>query len=74
MSTPKKYELQSPIKQLRVERYDGLTHHNSGWRVWLTADKNFANGTFIFLTDVGSVERITWHADGSESILEMEGA
>ena len=73
---PQRVPLQSPIKQLRVE-YDvgkfGIKWKaiDSGWRIWLTANKEFTLGTFLRLRDDGMIQRITWHEDGTETIFEI---
>jgi len=63
---PRKIDLQSPIKDLRIE------YGNSEWMIWLTANKDWTCGTFIELNDGdGSIRRITWHPDGTETIFEV---
>jgi hypothetical protein len=81
---PLRFELPSPAKQLRVERYIGYAddhpkglglpttmHMEPCWRLWLTANGDFTLGTFIQLLDNGTVNRVTWHEDGTESVLEV---
>lgn len=68
MVTPRRVPLQSPIKQLRVE-YGYADGHI--WRIWLTANGDFTLGTFIELGYGGSIKRITWHPDGTESVFEV---
>ena len=59
---PRKIDLQSPIRDLRVERVMG------SWRIWLTANGDWSLGTFIELDDdTDRIERVTWHSDGTES-------
>ena len=58
---PMKFLLQGGIKQLRVEKSD------TGWMIWLNANGNFTLGTFLELDDDGTINRVTWHPDGSES-------
>jgi hypothetical protein len=65
MITPKRIPLQSPIRQLRV------SHTNRGWQLWLTANGDFSLGTFIQLCDNGTINRVTWHEDGTESVFEV---
>ena len=61
---PMKFLLQGGIKQLRVEKTD------NGWMIWLNANGNFTLGTFLELANNGTINRITWHPDGSESKFE----
>ncbi len=76
---PLRFELPSPARQLRVERVDEyLTHEDerilligSHWRLWLMANGDFTLGTFIQLLDNGVVNRVTWHENGTETILEV---
>jgi ABC-type enterobactin transport system permease subunit len=63
---PMRVPLDNHIKQLRVE------HSNSEWRLWLMANGDFTNGTFLQLLDNGSINRVTWHPDGTESVLEIK--
>jgi hypothetical protein len=66
MKIPQRVALQSPIKQLRVDRIIG------GWRIWLTANSDWSLGTFIELNnDTDSINRITWHPDGTETVFEV---
>ncbi len=59
---PRKIDIQSPIRDLRVERVMG------SWRIWLTANGDWSLGTFIELDDdTDKIERVTWHSDGTES-------
>ena len=76
---PLKFELPSPAKQLRVERVmpkmkvkePWLSGH---WRLWLMANSDYSLGTFIQLVDSGTINRITWHEDGTETIFEVKNA
>lgn len=68
MKIPRKIWLQSPIRDLRVER----SVHKSGWIIWLAANKDFTLGTYIILYDDGRIQRETIHPDGSVTILEIE--
>lgn len=61
--TPTKVSIQSPIRDLRVER-DIIAYR---WRIWITANGDFTCGTFIELLDDGTIQRVTWHNDGTES-------
>jgi hypothetical protein len=70
MITPKRVPLQSPIRQLRVSRVDTETS-NGYWQLWLTANGDFSLGTFIQLCDNGTINRVTWHEDGTESVFEV---
>ena len=42
------------------------------WRLWLMANGDFTLGTFIQLLDNGKINRVTWHEDGTESVLEVK--
>jgi hypothetical protein len=69
---PLRFELPSPAKVLRVERYmqiGGDMMSMTGWRMWLTANGDFTLGTFIQLCDNGDINRVTWHPDGTEDIF-----
>lgn len=35
------------------------------------ANGDFTLGTFIQLLDNGNVNRVTWHEDGTETVLEI---
>jgi hypothetical protein len=65
--TPLKINIQSPIRDLRVDYSD---KHNC-WRIWLTANGDFTLGTFIQLDNNSTVHRVTWHPDGTESIFDI---
>ena len=65
---PMKFTLQGGMRVLRVER-----DKDGGWMIWLNANKDFSIGTFIQLCCDGAVQRITWHADGSESHFNLIG-
>ena len=72
---PLRFELPSPARCLRVERVRSpWKHHDPGshWRLWLMANGDFTLGTFIQLLDNGKVNRITWHADGTETVFEVK--
>ncbi len=80
---PLRFELPSPAKCLRVERAHEIeaaewgkphtrTIGKNHWRLWLMANGDFTLGTFIQLLDNGKVNRVTWHEDGTESILEVK--
>jgi len=75
---PLKFDLPGRIKQLRVERvnldwkkppYEIQQGH---WRLWLMANGNFTLGTFIQLNDDGTINRVTWHEDGTESVFKVK--
>ena len=74
---PLRFELPSPARQLRVERiahrsYYGLGQYVTGcWRLWLTANGDFSLGTFLQLMDNGAINRVTFHEDGTETILQI---
>lgn len=72
---PIRFELPSPAKVLRVERVLDEIHaglHYSHWRLWLMANGDFSLGTFIQLLDNGDINRVTWHPDGTETVLELK--
>lgn len=76
---PLKFELPSPAKQLRVERVMCQTGTdikivNPCWMIWLMANSDYSLGTFIQLLDSGTINRITWHEDGTETIFEVKNA
>ena len=64
---PLKFELPSPARQLRVERIE-----DSHWKIWLTANGSFTLGTFLQLCDNGSINRTTWHEDGTETVFNIK--
>jgi hypothetical protein len=68
---PLRFELPSPARQLRVEREMGSNWGDGHWRIWLMANGNFTLGTFIQLLDNGTVNRVTWHEDGTETVREV---
>jgi hypothetical protein len=69
---PLRFELPSPARQLRVERVQSIHQpHECSWRLWLMANGDFTLGTFIQLLDNGVVNRVTWHEDGTETVLEI---
>ena len=72
---PLKVNLQSPIRDLRVDHFDqevfGRRSPVRCWRIWLTANGDFTLGTFIQLNNNGTVQRVTWHPDGTESIFDI---
>ncbi|KKL75427.1 hypothetical protein LCGC14_2054980 [marine sediment metagenome] len=83
---PLRFELPSPAKCLRVERVDANDYYaedpmtginvfgtdmSGHWRLWLMANGDFTLGTFIQLLDNGKVNRVTWHEDGTETVLEI---
>ena len=71
---PLRFELPSPARQLRVERVHGIDidMEYGYWRLWLMANGDFTLGTFIQLLDNGVVNRVTWHEDGTETVLEIK--
>lgn len=68
---PIRVPLQSPIKQLRVE-YRDTGYRDWVWRIWLTANGDFSLGTCIELGGYGSIKRVTYHEDGTESIFDIK--
>jgi hypothetical protein len=71
---PQRVALQSPIRQLRVEHEFSPEASEGVWRVWLTGNGDFTLGTFLELDSNGSIQRVTWHEDGTESIIEVKDA
>lgn len=69
---PLRFELPSPARCLRVERFIDFGERQTGWRLWLTANGDFSLGTFIQLLDDGTINRVTWCADGTESVMELK--
>jgi hypothetical protein len=76
---PLRFELPSPAKQVRIEHFEYYESDDnqygktcSGWRLWLMANGDFTLGTFIQLLDNGVVNRVTWHEDGTETVLEIK--
>lgn len=67
---PLRFMLPSPAKQLRIERIHqpDICH----WRLWLMTNGDFSLGTFLKLNDDGSIERVTWHENGTETIVEVK--
>jgi hypothetical protein len=63
--TPLKINIQSPIRDLRVSKF------SNGWRIWITANRDFTLGTFIQLNNNSTIQRVTWHEDGTESIFDI---
>jgi len=74
--TPLKINIQSPIRDLRVQCFDKQTYIGPAkcWRIWLTANSDFTLGTFIELNHNGTIQRVTWHEDGTESIFDITNA
>ena len=69
---PLRFELPGPARQLRIERVEvPIAGEKDHWRLWLMANGDFTLGTFIQLLDNGVVNRVTWHEDGTETILEV---
>jgi hypothetical protein len=69
---------QTSIKQLRVENEKHVLGNPKGrhfishsWRIWLTANGDFTLGTFLQLCDNGTINRVTWHEDGTETVFEV---
>ena len=70
---PLRFELPSPARQLRVEHVKQVGFHGyPSWRIWLMANGDYTLGTFIQLLDNGLVNRVTWHEDGTETVLEVK--
>ena len=40
--------------------------------IWLNANGDFTNGTFIRLCGDGEIHRVTWHPDGGESVFVVK--
>jgi hypothetical protein len=72
---PLRFGLPGGIKQLRVEKIHAIDidAEEGHWRLWLMANSTFTLGTFIQLLDNGDVNRVTWHEDGTESVLNLKG-
>ena len=73
MKIPQRVALQSPIRQMRISHIHDEIHNNNSWRIWLTANGDWTLGTFIQLLDNGTINRITWHEDGTETVIENIG-
>ena len=74
---PLKFELPGGMRQMRVERsYESRDPNDTFycWRMWLHANGDFTLGTFICLFDNGSIERVTWHPDGTETRFTVKEA
>mgnify|MGYP003635836653 FL=1 len=86
MTRPIPLRFPTSIKQLRVERVaecytqgnlENVNLNRQGrkilgyWRIWLMANGDFSIGTYIQLQDDGTINRVTWHEDGTESIFEV---
>ena len=69
---PLKFELPGTLKQLRVERVRPTKITEGHWHLWLMANGDFTLGTFIQLLDNGTINRVTWHEDGTETVLEIK--
>ena len=83
---PLRFELPGGVKCLRVERiFTGGTRTPNyiqvntnlavtpgHWRCWLMANGDFSLGTFIQLLDNGGINRVTWHADGTEDVFVVK--
>jgi len=66
--------VQPNTKLLRIERIASDIHNwphlsESGWMVWLNANRDFTCGTYLLLHDDGSIERVTAEPDGGEDIM-----
>jgi hypothetical protein len=61
--------IQLGLKSLRAEFFEEDDH--SGWRIWLAANRDFTLGHFIELRDDGKMHKVTWHEDGSVSMLDV---
>ena len=69
---PLKIHIQSPIRDLRVSKHETYIADCNSWRVWLTANRDFTLGTFIQLCPNGVINRVTLHADGTDSIFRID--
>ncbi len=70
-TTPIKFPLPGPARHIRVERFKQRNNECGSWALWLMANGDFTNGTFIKLEDNGSISRVTWHPDGSETVFQI---
>lgn len=43
-----------------------------GWEIWLMGNADCTIGTYLMFYDSGKIEKITHHADGGISVLELE--
>lgn len=77
--------LQPGTKMLRLERraanryyeyVDGLVVAENGdigyWTIWLSAARDFSQGTFLRLYDNGEIEQVTCDADGIERVIRIK--
>ena len=65
MRIPQRVPLQTPLKQLRVQRIDDT------WQIWLNANRNFTLGSFLQLCDDSIINIVTWHEDGTETVRQL---
>jgi len=72
LKIPQRVALQSPIRQMRVSYIYDETYNDGYWQIWLTANGDFTLGTFIQLCDNGTINRVTWHEDGTETVFEVQ--
>jgi hypothetical protein len=70
---PLKIGLPGGLRQLRMEKVpdDEIYDESFSWIIWLGANADFTLGTFIKLGGNGTVQRITLHPDGTESIFDV---
>ncbi len=61
------YDENNPFLSIDLFATEGSGH----WRLWLMANGDFTLGTFIQLLDDGTINRITWHEDGTETVMEI---
>ena len=69
---PLRFELPGGVKHLRVERDGSHIWGDGHWRLWLMSNGDFTLGTFIQLLDNGTINRVTWHTDGTETIFNIK--
>lgn len=65
---PQHIPLQGGEKGVRIE----FDKTNSAWMLWLSHNDDWTCGTFLRMYSDGRVDRVTWLADGTEEVFEME--
>ena len=59
--------LQPGTRALRLERNASDNEKGGGWVLWISPNTDFTAGTYMYLRDNGSIERVTLHEDGTET-------
>jgi len=67
MRLPMKVTLQGGTTVLRYER----GRQNNGWMIWLNANKDFSEGTYLWLGDEGNVRREIIRPGGHVDVLDL---